>query len=380
MSMQQTNYDIAIIGGGLAGLSFAILAADAGYNIALFEKEEYPYHKVCGEYISFESYDFLQRLGLTFNEWSLPVIKQLQLTDVKGNEYDFQLDLGGFGISRYTIDNALYKLALQKGVQVFSNTKVNEVVFENDALIIQTNKEKYTTKVVAGSYGKRSNLDIKWKRNFAINKANKLDNFIGVKYHIKNNQPKNIIALHNFKNGYCGISAIEDDKHCLCYLTNANNLSSNNNSIQQMQEKVLFKNPALKKIFNESEFLYDAPLTISQISFNKKKQVENHVLMLGDAAGMITPLCGNGMSMAMHSALLAFNQIDLWFQQKQTRMQMENSYSANWKKHFSSRLATGRIVQQFMGNNVSTSLFLKLMKAVPFLSKQIIRSTHGKPF
>ncbi len=41
----------------------------------------------------------------------------------------------------------------------------------------------------------------------------------------------------------------------------------------------------LKKYLAESEFIFQEPVTISQISFDKKKQVENHVLMLGDAAG-----------------------------------------------------------------------------------------------
>jgi flavin-dependent dehydrogenase len=377
--MQQQN-DIAIIGGGLAGLSLAILAADAGYNVVLFEKEEYPFHKVCGEYISFESYDFLDRLGLPLHTWNLPVIKKLLVTDVTGKAYNFPLDLGGFGISRYKIDNALYQLTIKKGVQVFTNTKVNNVLFENDAHVIQTNKRTVLAKVVAGSFGKRSNLDVKWKRGFTEQKTNKLNNYIGVKYHVHSKYSKDEIALHNFQNGYCGISAIEDDKYCLCYLTNAKNLSSNNNSIQQMQENVLYKNPALKKIFTKSELLYDAPLTISQISFDKKAQTENHVLMLGDAAGMITPLCGNGMSMAMHSALLAFQQIDLFLQQKNSRTAMEITYGTNWKENFSSRLAAGRMVQRFMGNNFSTTLFLKLMKAIPMLSKQIIKSTHGKRF
>lgn len=376
----QHQYDIGIIGGGLAGLSLAILAAEAGYNVALFEKEEYPFHKVCGEYISFESYDFLDRLGVPLHEWNLPAIKKLLVSDVKGSTYRFPLDLGGFGISRYKMDDALYRLALKKGVHVFSNTKVKDISFENDAHAIQTNKENVLAKIVAGCYGKRSNLDIKWKRGFTKQRASKLDNYIGVKYHVKINSPKDEIALHNFKNGYCGISAIEDDKYCLCYLTNAKNLSVNNNSIQKMQEDVLFKNPSLKRIFTESEFVFEAPVTISQISFNKKSQTENHVLMLGDAAGMITPLCGNGMSMAMHSALLAFEQINLFLQKKIQRIQMEKKYAANWKRHFSARLATGRLVQQLMGNNFSTTAFLKLMNAVPFLSKKIIRSTHGKVF
>lgn len=378
--MQQQQYDIGVVGGGLAGLSLANLAADKGYSVILFEKEEYPFHKVCGEYISFESYDFLLRLGVPLPDWNLPVIKKLQVSDVKGNAYDFPLDLGGFGISRYKLDNALYQLALKKGITVFCNTKVNDVLFENDAHNIQINKQNISAKIIAGSYGKRSNLDIKWKRGFAEQKANKLNNFIGIKYHIRLNYANNEIALHNFKNGYCGISAIEEDKYCLCYLTNASNLIQNNNSIQQMQEKVLFKNPILKNIFCNAEFLYQSPLTISQISFDKKTQVENHALMLGDSAGMITPLCGNGMSMAMHSALLAFEQIDLFLQRDILRDKMENNYITNWRKNFSLRLAIGRTVQQLMGNNFSTSAFLKIMKFIPAVSKQIIRSTHGKAF
>ena len=342
----RSEYNIGIIGGGLAGLCLALLGADAGFSVALFEKEDYPFHKVCGEYISFESYDFLMRLGLPLQDWNLPVIKKLQVSEVKGRLYDFKLDLGGFGISRYTIDNALYQLALQKGVHVCTNEKVTEVSSENNRHTIQTNKKNTTAKIVAGAYGKRSNLDIKWKRNFAEKKANKLNNYIGVKYHVRTNFPKDTIALHNFKDGYCGISAIEDDKYCLCYLTNANNLSANNNSITQMQENVLYKNPVLKNIFTGAEFLYDTPLTISQIRKKKKTQQQNHILMLGDAAGMITPLCGNGMSMAMHSAKLAFIEMNNYLRQKISRNEMENNYASEWKNKFAVRLATGRLVQR----------------------------------
>jgi flavin-dependent dehydrogenase len=375
-----TDYDIGIIGGGLGGLSLALLAANAGYSVVLFEKEKYPFHKVCGEYISYESYHFLHLLGLPLPGWNLPSIKKLVVSDTKGSEYRFKLDLGGFGISRYTIDHFLYLLALQKGVQIFTNQKVNDVLFENDIQIIQTNKEDINVKIIAGAYGKRSNLDVKWKRKFVTKKVNKLNNYIGVKYHVHTSFPKDTIALHNFRGGYCGISAIENDKYCLCYLTNANNLSASNNSITQMQENILYKNAVLKKIFTESEFLYDAPLTISQISFERKTQVQDHVLMLGDAAGMITPLCGNGMSMAMHSAKLAFAEMDNFLQQKISRNEMEISYRSNWKKKFAARLITGRMVQRLMGNEFSTGMFLKIMNNFPFVSRAIIHSTHGKSF
>ncbi len=374
------EYDIAIIGGGLAGLCLAIQAVSEGYKVILFEKEQYPFHKVCGEYISLESWDFLQGLGLPLRQMQLPLIKKLDISDSTGRIYPFDLPLGGFGISRFTLDNALYHLALEKGISIFCQTKVTDVLFADDVFTVFTSSEKYIAKTVAGTFGKRSNLDIKWKRPFIKQKNNKLNNYIGIKYHIKYPQSNDTIALHNFYNGYCGISNIENHTCCLCYLTTAKNLSDSHNSISKMEQQILWQNPQLKKIFNEAEFLYKEPLTISQISFSKKMQVENHVMLIGDAAGMITPLCGNGMSIAMHGSKLAFNNIHSFLQGHISRSSMENMYTKQWQQKFGNRLRMGRLVQNIFGGNTTTRLFLSFMKGVPFLANQLIKSTHGSTF
>jgi len=373
-------YDVAIIGGGLAGLCLAIQCAENGYSVILFEKEEYPFHKVCGEYISLESRNFLQGLGMHLDQLNLPIIKTLQLSDTNGKLYKFNLPLGGFGISRYFLDNALYKIAVAKGVEVWTKTKVNEVVFEDDLFAVQTSQQTIVSKIAAGCFGKRSNLDVKWNRPFVRQKNNVLNNYIGIKYHIRHLHNPAEISLHNFYNGYCGISKIEDDKSCLCYLTTAENLRSSNNSIDELQKKVLYKNPRLKEIFEKATFLYEQPLAISQISFNKKSQVEDHVLLLGDAAGMISPLCGNGMSMAMHASKIVFSTIQKYFESKLSRGEMEDQFASEWQRQFSKRLWMGRTVQRFFGGNQSTSLFLQTMHSIPFLAKSVIASTHGKPF
>ncbi len=95
--------------------------------------------------------------------------------------------------------------------------------------------------IAAGTYGKRSNLDAKWKRPFTQVKPNKLNHFVGVKYHIETFFPEDLIALHNFENGYCGISRIENNKYCLCYLTTARNLRKSHNDIQAMEKNILQK-------------------------------------------------------------------------------------------------------------------------------------------
>ena len=132
------KYDVAIIGGGLAGLSLSILLARKGYRICLFEKESYPFHKVCGEYISMESWDFLVGLGLPLAEWELPKIQQLIVTAPNGESITEVLPLGGFGISRFKLDAALAAIARKENVDLFENTKVNNIHFDNEHHQIET--------------------------------------------------------------------------------------------------------------------------------------------------------------------------------------------------------------------------------------------------
>jgi flavin-dependent dehydrogenase len=376
----QQQYDVAIIGGGLAGLALSIQLAKANHHVILFEKENYPFHKVCGEYISLESWDFLCSLGIDLNKMNLPVLKRLQVSSPNGKCITHPLPLGGFGISRFTLDHLLMKLAVAAGVTVKENTKVDDILFEEERFIISAEKTTFTATVACGSFGKRSNIDVKWKRPFVAAAKNKLNNYVGIKYHVKYDLAPDIIALHNFNNGYCGIVKIEEDKYCLCYLTTAANLQKCNGSIKEMEVAVLSQNPQLKKIFAESEILYDTPLVISQISFDKKQQVKHHVLMIGDAAGMITPLCGNGMSMALHGSKIAFGQIDLFLHKKITREMMELQYTLEWKKNFSKRLRTGRFIQKMFGSSRVTNAFVAVLKPFPGLINRLIKQTHGNKF
>ena len=374
------TYDLAIVGGGLAGLSLSIQMAKAGHRVILFEKEQYPFHRVCGEYISLESWDFLQSLGVDLKSLNVSHIKRLSVSAKNGNSFEQELPLGGFGVSRYKLDHSLAQIAKQSGVVLFEQTRVNDVNFSNDTFNIQSTIGSFKSKVAVGCFGKRSNLDVKWKRPFVLAKKNKLNNYIGIKYHIKYNFPDDLIALHNFKKGYCGISKIENEQYCFCYLTVADNLQNSGNDIKRMEQTILSANPHLKKIFDECEMLWKEPVVISQISFDKKNLIEDHVLMIGDAAGMITPLCGNGMSMALHASKIAAGQIQEFLKGTISREQMEQNYSAQWNKLFSKRLRTGRMLQRLLNDPRLTNLVIGLSRYFPSLMRTLIKKTHGSSF
>ena len=64
--MNSTN-EISIIGGGLAGLTAAIDLLNRNFKVVVFEKNDYPKHKVCGEFISNEVLPYLEKLGLNID-------------------------------------------------------------------------------------------------------------------------------------------------------------------------------------------------------------------------------------------------------------------------------------------------------------------------
>lgn len=367
-------YDVIIVGGGLGGLIASIQLAKKHYQVLLIEKYSYPFNKVCGEYVSNEVKPFLQGIGLDLESLGATSINRFQLTSIKGKSLETALQMGGFGISRYLLDNELFKIAKSLGVTFMLNSNVDDIQKINETFFVETNtNQTFETKVVIGSYGKRAKLDKSLFREFPTQKQA----FVGVKYHIKYDFPKDLIALHNFKGGYCGISAIEEDKYCLCYLSDRNNVK-HSGGISEMENEFLCQNPFLLDIFQNAKFLFERPLVINEIIFTPKSAVHKNILMVGDTAGLITPLAGNGMSIAIRGAVIVSEIISDFLQKKIGRDELEANYTEEWNKNFKNRLWRGRQLQKLFGNEFNSYLAISTLKQFPFLLKPIIRATHGK--
>lgn len=126
--------------------------------------------------------------------------------------------------------------------------------------------------------------------------------------------------------------------------------------------------------------VFEKPLTISQFSFDDKEAVSNHVLMIGDAAGLIHPLCGNGMAMAIHSAKIASElTTDFLSNSVTNRLVFEQEYTSRWNATFKQRLQFGKWLSKILEKPIITLIVLQILQIFPFLLQQIIKQTHGKP-
>jgi len=370
---------ILLIGGGLAGLAAAIDLARRGHEVAVVERKHYPFHKVCGEYVSNEVLPYLRRLGADPAPLGPAAIEQFELTSPRGRSLRAALDLGGFGVSRYALDYFLYQHACAVGVRFHLRATVSDVQFDaaaDEHQVSLADGRQLRARVVLGTYGKRANLDRQLQRAFFQQRSP----YLGVKYHLRlSGFARNVIALHNFADGYAGISAIEEDKLCFCYLTTRANLRRHG-SIPEMEQQVLARNPHLRDIFGAAEFLYPQPEVINEISFAPKQPVEAHVLMCGDAAGLITPLCGNGMAMALHGAAIAAADVHHFLTNKTSRAALEQTYARHWQAEFGSRLRLGRAVQGLFGAPVLSELAVGTLRFWPAAVQALMRRTHGVPF
>ncbi len=371
----KTIADVIIIGGGLAGLTRAIHLSKSGLKVLLIEKNEFPKHKVCGEYISNEVLPYFEWLGLKISDLKPSKISKIEFSTTKGKMICGTLPLGGFGISRFSLDHYLYEKAIENGCQIIQDT-VSNIQFINEEFFISTvNNCEFKSKIVLGAFGKRSNIDLKLNRDFIQKKSP----WLAIKAHYSGDFSNDLVGLHNFKGGYCGVSKVENGIINICYLVDYEHFKQSKN-IEEFQTNVMYKNPHLKNIFEKTKLLFDKPLSISQISFEKKSSIENHVLMIGDTAGLIHPLCGNGMAMAIHSAKIA-SELSILYLDKtiSSRKQLEDRYAREWDSNFKTRLKMGRILSKILQKEKLASFCMKLLIIFPSLFPEIIKRTHGTP-
>ncbi|WP_412466097.1 NAD(P)/FAD-dependent oxidoreductase [Pedobacter sp. KLB.chiD] len=370
----QAENEILIIGGGLAGLTAALHLNKMGLKVTLIEKDTYPHHKVCGEYISNEVNPYFKWLGLDVGSLGPTSISDLLFTSNIGQSIQTKLPLGGFGLSRYTFDHYLYTELIRRNVNVVHD-RVVQINFSNNQFKVITTNHTFIAAYVIGAYGKRSAIDVKLNRSF----MDKQSPYLAVKAHYQADFPDHLVSLHNFKGGYCGVSKVEDDRVNICYLADYERFKKYKNLIA-FQENVLYKNKYLKDIFENANCLFDAPLTISQVSFERKEPVYNHILMIGDTAGLIHPLCGNGMAMAIHAAKIVSALLHQRIEGKiSSREALEENYTTHWNSEFKSRLKMGRMLASLLKNSKLESLAINILIKMPFLLPAIIKKTHGKP-
>lgn len=367
--------DVAIVGGGIAGLASAVELSRRGHSVTVLEQGALPRHRVCGEYVSLETLPFLRDLGLDVYALGAKQLTRFELSSVSGRKFRSRLDLGGFGLSRYRLEAALLDLASRHGVQVELGATVRRVEANEAAYRILGPKTPLSARLVLGCFGKRSKLDYTSGRPHAGRRSP----YVAVKRHYRGRFPAGLVGLHVVPGGYCGISAVEDDLVNVCCLTNVPALEAHG-GVAGLESQGLRANPVLASYLDQLQPAAAAPLVISQVDFETKEPIHQHVLMLGDAAGLIHPLIGNGMAMAMRAAAAVAPLASRFLEGALSRSELEVAHCEKLRRQYRTRRRVSRSLQSLFESRQLSEALCVAANAAPKLARLVIRSTHGPSF
>ncbi len=381
-----TRWDAVIIGGGLAGCMAAITLAQSGKQVALIEAGDYPRNKVCGEFFSPECTALFDSIGFlpVLNRLAANPIRTIRITAPDGEAWQTTLRIPGLSVSRYTLDAALAAYAQQVGVELLTRTRALDIdgdLARGFSVTAQSDGSTWDLRAtgVIAAHGKRSNLDRVLKRRFFTQQHP----YIGLKRYFIGTPLPGQLDLHVFPGGYCGVSQVENGQTNVCLLVEQPvfqaacvAITEERSPRERFIRWMCQHNPQLGAWMVTAVPAMPDWLSIGQVALCPKTPLEGDVLMAGDAAGMVAPLAGDGMAMALHSGRLAAEALTQFLTGDQSAEGMKRAYAKTWTQQFRFRLRLGRTLHNVLIRPRILSLGLRTLRRFPAAGDWLIRNTR----
>jgi len=372
------THDVVIIGGGLAGCGAAILLAQQNVDVLLLEKATYPRHKLCGEFLSPESQSVLAQLGVLnpVLEAGAHRIDRSRLTAPGTRSAEHALPGDALGLSRYRLDSLLFRQATAAGADGRTGSRVRSVSgsLASGFEVETADGTTHAARMVLGAYGKRARLDRALDRSF----LDEHTPYVAFKAHYTGASVPHTIELHGFPGGYCGCSHVEDDRLNVCWIGHVDALKEAGGTPEAMIGAARQQNPALDDRLRGLDRVSDRFEAISQVSLADKDRFVRDVCMIGDTAGMIAPLCGDGMAMALQTSALVAPLVTEWLDGTRSDASFRTAYRRRWSRTFGTRMRVGRWIHRAAFSTTAATALVRTLRWVPPLGKMLIRVTRGR--
>jgi flavin-dependent dehydrogenase len=364
--MTELTFDVAIVGAGPAGSTLAALLARRGYSVALIDRDTFPRDKLCGEFLSYDAMPIIDALDLRdeLDAHAAPKITHCRIVG-RHRGYEFDFPHPARGVSRMLLDDALFRRAVAVGAHAITGTASevtrDGVTFDGGTL---------RARVVAGAWGRWGRFDQQLGRAFVRDRSHR--NF-GFKRHYRKPDGVSVgtIELYSFKRGYLGVSDVEGGITNICGLVHADRLQGLKGRWDAFIETIRAEEQPLEDLYARHKPAQAGFLSSEPVIFRSRSAAEEGIFMIGDASGVIDPLTGNGMAMALQSALVAAPFI-AGVLANGDRQRSEDAYRARHAQLFGRRIGWSRRVAFLLSRPALLDNILRLRapSAGPFFLRK----------
>jgi flavin-dependent dehydrogenase len=292
--------DVAVVGGSLAGAAAATALARAGVRVVVLEKARFPRNKVCGCFLSPDALPVLRRMGMEeeLRREDPETIARFTLVQSNGSRVDADLPALVLSISRGRLDAMAAAAAESAGAQMRFGTTV--LAIEGDlqrGFLLKGHGWEFAARAVVGAWGRYSPLDGRLGRTF-IRRRSSLFGFgktlTGSSDHLANRA-----ALHFFEGGYVGLSRVEGGLVNLAALASRAVVHEAHDDLEGLLGRLSRESAALARDLEGLTAVPGPSLFSEPVYLGSHGALAGDVLCVGDAAGVIDPYTGTGMSLAL---------------------------------------------------------------------------------
>ncbi|HVG19086.1 MAG TPA: NAD(P)/FAD-dependent oxidoreductase [Blastocatellia bacterium] len=315
------NYDVIIIGGGPAGSSAATRLALRGVSVLVLEEKRMPREKLCGEFITPESFPTLNRLGVMDRMLAAGAQKITRLSLIVAGGKSVEAPISGMSdeatwamsLSRARFDQVLFERAREAGADCMEGVAVKECLFENGTprgvramSLAEGRTVEYESTLVIDASGRNSRLMLGRQERMAGRRGSRL---YALKAHLRGVEGiGEQVELYFFPQGYGGLSLVEGGLVNLCFIANERTFRKAGGDASIIVEQTVMKNRPARERLMAAEVVGKWH-SVGPLMFGRRRLSRNGIIAIGDASGMIDPFTGTGIQMALRTGEIAAEAI-----------------------------------------------------------------------
>ncbi|WEG14850.1 FAD-dependent oxidoreductase [Pullulanibacillus sp. KACC 23026] len=373
------HYDVIIIGAGIAGSSCAIQLAKTGAKTLLMDRQAFPRHKTCGEFLSPESREMLEYLGVRICDLAVQPSRMdhAKLFMPNGGEISAPFSGHAHGMSRFELDRFLHEKAAEFGCEVLTQVTVTDVTqLEEQRYKVEARQKgvrvDYYAKLVIGAFGTKKPRSSK---RLLESESRDKQIFVGFKSHFSGIEVPSRVELYLCKDGYVGISPVEKATANVAALMTLETIQGNGKSVTDMLYAASKGHAKLAARLAEGRSVPGTQVGVAPIRLSNHLEPWSEYPHIGDALLMIPPLCGDGMSIALRSSILVSKWTIPYLQGAVSYEVWKNGYTEDANQEFAQLLRRARRFQKF-ALAPTNRYYPLLVRLFPAMASYFVKATR----